>query len=75
MGAQLGRSLNAFKKGMSELNHNVIDSTATTMQQEEIKALEARRLELEILEREIALKKAELASREGQQGGEAIRNQ
>jgi sec-independent protein translocase protein TatA len=58
MGAQIGKSINAFKKGMSELT----DTTSTalsTSEASEISRLEARRLELDILEREIALKKAQ----------------
>ena len=59
MGAQIGRSLNAFKKGMSEFTESSSTALSTTFQSEEITRLEARRLELEILERELALKKAE----------------
>jgi sec-independent protein translocase protein TatA len=59
MGAQIGKSINAFKKGMSELNDPSSDSFSSTFQADEIRRLEARRLELDILEREIALKRAE----------------
>jgi sec-independent protein translocase protein TatA len=59
MGAQIGKSINAFKKGMSELTDTSSTALSTTFQSEEITRLEARRLELEILERELALKKAE----------------
>ena len=59
MGAQIGRSINAFKKGMSEFTDTSSTALSTTFQSEEITRLEARRLELEILERELALKKAE----------------
>src|SRR5579864_5163355 len=72
MGAQLGRSLNAFKKGMSEFNRNPLDDTfdleSFTAQQKSLRALEARRLELEILERELAVKRAEAALKATQQG-------
>jgi sec-independent protein translocase protein TatA len=65
MGAQLGRSLNAFKKGLSEFNRSPLDDSfdleSFAAQQRSLKALEARRLELEILERELALKRAEAA--------------
>lgn len=72
MGSQLGRSLNAFKKGMSEFNRNPLDDTfdleSFAAQQKSIRALEARRLELEILERELAVKRAEAALKATQSG-------
>jgi sec-independent protein translocase protein TatA len=75
MGSQLGRALNAFKKGMSEFNRNPFDDTfdleSFTAQQKSLRALEARRLELEILERELAVKRAEAALKATQQGGVA----
>ena len=75
MGAQLGRSLNAFKKGMSEFNRNPLDDSfdleSFTAQQRSLRALEARRLELEILERELAVKRAEAALNGTQQPGVA----
>jgi sec-independent protein translocase protein TatA len=72
MGAQIGRSLNAFKKGMREFNHDVtddlFDSDSFMARHKEITNLEARRLELEILERELAVKRAEAALKATQQG-------
>jgi sec-independent protein translocase protein TatA len=72
MGAQIGRSLNAFKKGMSEFNRNPLDDTfdleSFAAQQKSLRALEARRLELEILERELAVKRAEAALKGTQPG-------
>ncbi len=73
MGAQIGRSLNAFRKGMSEFNRNPLDDSfdleTFTAQQKSLSALEARRLELEILERELAVKRAEAALRATQETG------
>jgi sec-independent protein translocase protein TatA len=58
MSSQIGRTLKAFKKGMSEFNQDVMDSTPS-FYTDDLKSLEARRLELEILERELAIKRAE----------------
>ncbi len=73
MGAQIGRSLNAFRKGMSEFNRNPLDDSfdleTFTAQQKSLRALEARRLELEILERELSVKRAEAALRATQETG------
>jgi sec-independent protein translocase protein TatA len=60
MSAQIGRTLKAFKKGMNEFNQDVMESTSS-LYTDEIRSLEARRLELEILEREMAIKRAENA--------------
>ena len=72
MGSQLGRALNGFKKGMSEFYRNPFDDTfdleSFTAQQKSLRALEARRLELEILERELAVKRAEAALKATQSG-------
>src|SRR5436309_3340178 len=71
MGAQIGRSLNAFRKGMSEFRHPIddtFDSDSFMARHREITRLEARRLELEILERELAVKRAEAALRATQSG-------
>lgn len=70
MGAQIGKSLNAFRKGMSEFNQDFNSTTTfTTQQSEQLQALEARRLELEILERELAVKRAQAALTEIEQSG------
>ena len=73
MGAQLGRSLNAFKKGMREFNRDPMDdpfdSDGFMARHREITALQARRLELEILERELAVKRAEAALKATQENG------
>jgi sec-independent protein translocase protein TatA len=58
MGASIGKSINAFKKGMSE-THDEEETQAN-----ETKALEAKRLELEALEQELAAKKAQATSYE-----------
>ncbi len=54
MGASLARTINEFKRGMSDLGNHTNDDVLHT----ENAAIEARRLELEALEREIASKKA-----------------
>jgi sec-independent protein translocase protein TatA len=72
IGAQMGRTINAFKKGIREIRDpldNSFDLETFTAQQREIKALEARRLELEILERELAVKRAEAALKATQENG------
>ena len=64
IGSQMGRTLNAFRKGMRDIRNPLDDSLdleTFTAQHRELKALEARRLELEILERELAVKRAEAA--------------
>jgi sec-independent protein translocase protein TatA len=58
MGASIGKSINAFKKGMSETQ----DGEETSV--DETKAIEAKRLELDALEQELALKKAQAAAYE-----------
>jgi len=72
IGSQMGRTINAFKKGMREIREPLEDSfdlETFTSQHKEIKALEARRLEPEILERELAVKKAEAELKAAQQTG------
>ena len=61
MGAAMGKSIKAFKKGMNEPT----EEEATPV--DETKALEAKRQELDDLEREIAAKKAQAAAYEAQQ--------
>ena len=60
MGASMGKSIKAFKKGMNESQEN--EETAV----DETKALEAKRQELDDLERELAAKKAQAAAYEAQ---------
>jgi sec-independent protein translocase protein TatA len=60
MGASIGKSITAFKKGMSETPRNEEAPV------DETKALEAKRQELDALERELAAKKAEAAAHEAQ---------
>jgi sec-independent protein translocase protein TatA len=71
MGAQIGRGINAFRKGMSEFRNPLddpLESDSFMTRHKEITRLEARRLELEILERELAVKKAEAELRATQAG-------
>jgi sec-independent protein translocase protein TatA len=63
IGASIGKSINAFKKGMSEIEHADKDKEVP---QEQI-LLEQRRSELEALEREIARKKEEASAYEAAQ--------
>jgi len=58
MGASIGKSVTAFKKGMRETH---AEEEAPV---DETKALEAKRQELDTLERELAAKKAEAATYE-----------
>ena len=60
MGAAMGKSIKAFKKGMNE----PVEEEETPV--DETKALEAKRQELDELEREIAAKKAQAAAYEAQ---------
>jgi len=60
MGAAMGKSIKAFKKGMTEPQED--EETPV----DETKALEAKRQELDALERELAAKKAEAATYEAQ---------
>jgi sec-independent protein translocase protein TatA len=60
MGASMGKSIKAFKKGMNEPQEN--EETAV----DETKALEAKRQELDALERELAAKKAQSTAYEAQ---------
>jgi len=60
MGASIGKSINAFRKGMSETRHDPETPV------DETKALEAKRLELEELERKLTAKKAEATAYEAQ---------
>ena len=62
MGAAIGKSINAFKKGMNE-THQDEEPLA-----DETKALAAKRSELDTLERELAEKKAQAAAYEGYKG-------
>ena len=58
MGAAMGKSIKAFKKGMNEPQEE--EETPV----EEAKALESKRQELDALEREIAAKKAQATAYE-----------
>lgn len=66
MGASMGKSIKAFKKGMNEPVENEETSVEETPV-EETKAIETKRQELDALEREIAAKKAQAAAYEAQQ--------
>ena len=67
IGSQMGRTISMFRRSMRDIGNPLTDSfdmdtlETFTAQQRELKALEARRLELEILERELAVKRAEAA--------------
>jgi sec-independent protein translocase protein TatA len=58
MGASIGKSITAFRKGMNESRQE--DETTV----DETKAIEAKRQELDALERELAAKKAAAAAHE-----------
>jgi sec-independent protein translocase protein TatA len=60
MGAAMGKSIKAFKKGLNETPEG------EEAEVDETKALEAKRQELDALEREIAAKKAQAAAYEAQ---------
>jgi sec-independent protein translocase protein TatA len=62
MGAAMGKSIKAFKKGVTEPQEDAENLA------EETKALEAKRQELEALERELAAKKTQAAAYEAQKG-------
>jgi len=62
MGAAMGKSIKAFKKGMHGIPGEEEEAAV-----DETKALEAKRQELETLERELAAKKAQAATYEAQQ--------
>lgn len=61
MGAAMGKSIKAFKKGMNEVREGDEETPV-----DETKAIEAKRQELDALEREIAAKKAQAAAYEAQ---------
>jgi len=61
MGASMGKSIKAFKKSMNETQEG--EETPV----DETKALEAKRQELDALERELAAKKAQAAAYEAQE--------
>lgn len=63
MGASMGKGIKAFKKGMNEPEHTEDEETPV----DEAKALEAKRQELDALEREIAAKRAQASAYEAQQ--------
>jgi sec-independent protein translocase protein TatA len=60
MGAAMGKSIKAFKKSVNETSED--EETPV----DETKALEAKRQELDALERELATKKAQAAAYEAQ---------
>jgi sec-independent protein translocase protein TatA len=70
IGASIGKSINSFKKGMSEIESSDKDKEVP---QEQI-LLEQRRSELEALEREIARKKEEASVYEASQAEHANAN-
>ncbi len=67
IGASIGKSINAFKKGMSEIESSDKDKEIP----QEQNLLEQRRSELEALEQEIARKKEEASAYEASQAEHA----
>ncbi len=64
MAASIGKSVNSFKKGMNE--------TDETTPEDEAKALEAKRVELDAIERELASKKAQATAYEASRTEQTI---
>ncbi len=69
MGAAIGKSVTAFKKGIKEATDDAEPENAPALIEQQ--TLDAKRLELEALEREIASKKASLNAHEASQTVEA----
>ncbi len=69
IGASIGKSINAFKKGMSEIENADKDKDKEIPQEQIL--LEQRRSELEALEHEIARKKEEANAYEAVQASPA----
>jgi sec-independent protein translocase protein TatA len=65
MGAAIGKSVTAFKKGIKEPTDDTTQEDLTLLLEQQ--KLDAKRLELEALEREIANKKAALNAQEASQ--------
>ncbi len=65
MGAAIGKSVTAFKKGIKESKDDTASEDVTPLLEQQ--KLDAKRLELEALEREIANKKATLNAHETSQ--------
>lgn len=65
MGAAIGKSVTAFKKGIKESTDDTASEDVTPLLEQQ--KLDAKRLELEALEREIANKKAALNAQEASQ--------
>ena len=65
MGSSIGKSITAFRKGMSEMGHKDDEQTDNSFDTQ--KSIESSRLELEAIERELAAKKAALSEKETEQ--------
>ncbi len=65
MGAAIGKSVTAFKNGIKEATEDMDQENALALIEQQ--SLDAKRLELEALEREIASKKAILNAQEASQ--------
>jgi sec-independent protein translocase protein TatA len=63
MGSSIGKSITAFRKGMSEMGSQPKEEEPTSTVDTQ-KSIESSRLELEAIERELAAKKAALAEQE-----------
>ena len=66
MGASIGKSIKAFKKSVNENPEDEAAPKDGATPVDETKALEAKRQELDALERELAAKKAQAAAYEAQ---------
>jgi sec-independent protein translocase protein TatA len=65
MGSSIGKSITAFRKGMSEMSQPKDEENTTNVDTQ--KSIDSSRLELEAIERELAAKKAALAEQEAVQ--------
>lgn len=66
MGSNVAKGIKEFKKGINDEDTPKTDDSAT-----QIKSIEANKLEVDAIERELARKKAELAAQESVKGERA----
>ena len=62
MGSSIGKAINSFKRGMNDITEP--KDEPKEVRDDHTKSIDAARLELEAIEREIAAKKAALATEE-----------